>query len=249
MADNKKTPEENTRSGINPNDRDGLKRAADEILKKGGKASTSEKSAWANGDSAVSDDSTYGADITADEEALVIEEEISALQSENTDMKDRLLRLAADMENLRRRTEREVRDARAFAISGFARDMLAVSDNLRRALEHVTPDQRESADDTLKTLLEGVELTERSMHTTMERHGVRKLEPEGQKFDPNFHQAMFEVPNAEVPNNTVVQVVQAGYQIGERVLRPAMVGVAKGGPKQAAEPEPGAPNPESEKDA
>jgi molecular chaperone GrpE len=246
MADDNKTPEEPVRSTANPKDREALKRAADELLKKRGKASTEEKSAWANGGG---DDGTYGPDVSADEEALGIEEEISAIQAENTDMKDRLLRLAADMENLRRRTSREVQDARAFAISKFAADMLGVADNLRRALDHVTEEQREGADETLKNLLDGVELTEREMHATMERHGVSKLEPEGQKFDPNFHQAMFEVPNPEVPNNTVVQVVQAGYQIGGRVLRPAMVGVAKGGPKQSAEAEPGAPNPESEKDA
>jgi len=242
MADEKKTAAEDMNTNINPNDRDALKRAADDILKKGRKTNAAEKSAWAN-------DSEGEEGETSSEEAVNIGDEIAAIQAENTDMKDRLLRLAADMENLRRRTEREVRDARTFAISKFAADMLGVADNLRRALDHVTEEQREAADETLKTLLEGVELTERSMHSTMERHGVRKLEPEGQKFDPNFHQAMFEVPNPEVPNNTVVQVVQAGYQIGDRVLRPAMVGVAKGGPKQTAEAEPGAPNPESEKDA
>ncbi|MCI5077617.1 nucleotide exchange factor GrpE [Oricola sp.] len=241
MADESKTAADEARTQFNPNDREALKRAADEILKKGGKASAeAEASAWATGDAE---------ETSADTDAQGIEDEIAAIQSENADMKDRLLRLAADMENLRRRTEREVKDARAFAISSFARDMLGVADNLRRALEHVTEEQREAGDDTLKTLLEGVELTEKSMHSTMERHGVTRLEPENQKFDPNFHQAMFEVPNPEVPNNTVVQVVQAGYRIGDRVLRPAMVGVAKGGPKQTAEPEPGAPNPESEKDA
>jgi len=106
-----------------------------------------------------------------------------------------------------------------------------------------------------KALIVGVQMTERDMLSTLERHGVRKLTPEGEKFDPNFHQAMFEVPNPDVPNNTVVQVVQAGFAIGERVLRPAMVGVAKGGPKQAANAngettaEPGPPSPQDEKDA
>lgn len=243
MADENKTPEEPVRSTANPKDREALKRAADDLLKKGGKGN----SAWAKND--TEEDGTYGPDVSADEDVKDIEEEISAIQAENADMKDRLLRLAADMENLRRRTAREVQDARAFAISKFAADMLEVADNLRRALDHVTEEQREAADETLKTLLEGVELTEREMHTKMERHGVTKLDPEGQKFDPNFHEAMFEVPNPDVPNNTVVQVVQAGYQIGGRVLRPARVGVSKGGPKQAAEPEPGAPEPESENDA
>jgi len=152
-------------------------------------------------------------------------------KSENAELRDRYLRLAAEMDNLRRRTERDVRDAKAYAVAGFARDMLAVSDNLRRALEAIPAEARESGDAGFAALIEGVEMTERSMLAALERHGVKKLEPAGQKFDPNFHQAMFEVPNTEVPNNTVVQVVQAGYTIGERVLRPAMVGVAKGGPK------------------
>ncbi|GAA3058037.1 nucleotide exchange factor GrpE [Rhizobium viscosum] len=156
---------------------------------------------------------------------------LELLKAENTELRDRYLRLAAEMDNLRRRTEREVKDAKSYSVAGFARDMLAVSDNLRRAIDAIPPEARAAADAGLTTLIEGVEMTERSMLSALERHGVRKLEPVGQKFDPNFHQAMFEVPNAEVPNNTVVQVVQAGFSIGERVLRPAMVGVAKGGPK------------------
>lgn len=153
------------------------------------------------------------------------------LKAENAELRDRYLRLAADMDNLRRRTEREVKDAKSYAVAGFARDMLAVSDNLRRALDAIPAEVKASADAGLTTLIEGVDMTERSMLSALERHGVRKLDPVGQKFDPNFHQAMFEVPNPDVPNNTVVQVVQAGFSIGERVLRPAMVGVAKGGPK------------------
>lgn len=173
---------------------------------------------------------------------------LEVLKAEITDLRDQRLRMAAEMENLRRRTARDVRDAKSYAISGFARDMLQVSDNLQRALEAV-PEQAEGAvDNGLKTLIEGVELTERSMASALERHGVRKLEPKGQKFDPNFHQAMYEVPNPDVANNTVIEVVQPGYVIGERMLRPAMVGVSKGGPKELS-PEPGAPGPESEKDA
>jgi molecular chaperone GrpE len=166
------------------------------------------------------------------------------------------------MENLRRRTARDVHDARSYAIANFAREMLSVSDNLRRALDAVPADARNSADAGFRSLIEGVEITERAMLAALERHGVKKLYPEGEKFDPNFHQAMFEVPNAEVPANTVVQVVQPGYSIGDRVLRPAMVGVAKGGPKPAptveAAPtaadaggpaEPGPVNEQAEKDA
>ncbi|MEQ1952050.1 nucleotide exchange factor GrpE [Mesorhizobium sp. CN2-181] len=182
-----------------------------------------------------------------DYEALV------KLLKENEELKDRALRTVAEMENLRRRTAREIQDARAYAVANFARDMLSVSDNLRRALEAIPAEVRAAADAGLSALVEGVEMTERSMLSTLERHGVKKLDPEGEKFDPHFHQAMFEVPNPQVPANTVVQVVQPGYSIGERVLRPAMVGVAKGGPKhQAANDAPAEPGPvsgEAERDA
>ncbi|MBB3612227.1 nucleotide exchange factor GrpE [Rhizobium sp. BK602] len=173
---------------------------------------------------------------------------VELLKAENSDLRDRYLRLAAEMDNLRRRTERDVKDAKSYSVASFARDMLAVSDNLRRTLEAIPADALAAADAGLKTLVEGVDMTERSMLSALERHGVRQIEPVGQKFDPNFHQAMFEVPNTEVPNNTVVQVVQTGYTIGERVLRPAMVGVAKGGPK-AEVSEPGSNSPLDEKDA
>ena len=151
-------------------------------------------------------------------------------------LKDKVLRTLAEMENLRRRTEREVADARSYAVTNFARDVLNVADNIRRALDSVPADARATADGALKGLIDGIELTERDLGKTLERHGVKIVEPQGQKFDPNRHQAMFEVPNPEVPAGTVVQVVQAGYVIGERVLRPALVGVAKGGPKAAANP-------------
>lgn len=154
-------------------------------------------------------------------------EVLEKLLIENESLKQDILRAAADMQNLRKRTQREIADAKTFSVSNFARDMLGVSDNLRRTVE-AAPKQD---DENLKTLLEGVEMTERSMLSAMERHGVKKLDVLQKKFDPNFHQAMFEVPDKDTPNNTVVQVVQDGYIIGSRVLRPAMVGVAKGGPK------------------
>ncbi|MCB8821870.1 nucleotide exchange factor GrpE [Microvirga rosea] len=159
---------------------------------------------------------------------------VAVLEAEKAELKDKMLRLMADMENLRRRTEREIADARAYAVTSFARDMLNVADNIRRAIENVPEDARQAAEGALKGLVEGIDLTERDLLKTLERHGVKKLDPQGQKFDPNLHQAMFEVPNPEVPNGTVVQVVQSGYVIGDRVLRPALVGVAKGGPKAAA---------------
>ena len=164
-------------------------------------------------------------------------EVVVKLMKENEELKDRLLRTAADMENLRRRTAREIQDARAYAMANFARDMLSVSDDLRRALDAIPEEAKASGDAGFKALIEGVEITERSMLAALERHGVKKLTPEGEKFDPNFHQAMFEVPNPDIPANTVVQVVQSGYTIGDRVLRPAMVGVSKGGPARTAEPE------------
>jgi len=159
---------------------------------------------------------------------------VAALEAEKTDLKEKLLRALADLENMRRRTEREVADARSYAVTNFARDMLTVADNIRRALESLPPGAREAADGGLTGLIDGIELTERDLLKSLERHGVKRLDPVGQKFDPNFHQAMFEVPNPDMPSGTVVQVVQSGYAIGGRVLRPALVGVAKGGQKPAA---------------
>ena len=167
---------------------------------------------------------------------------LATLEAEKADLRDKLLRSLADVENVRRRSEREASDARTYAITGFARDMLTVADNIRRALESVPEDVRQ-AEGPMKALIEGIELTERDLLKTLERHGVRAVEPQGQKFDPHLHQAMFEVPNPEVPNGTVVQVMQTGYTIGDRVLRPALVGVAKGGPKPGvAEPDTGVPS-------
>jgi molecular chaperone GrpE len=158
---------------------------------------------------------------------------IDALNAENSQMKDRVLRTLAEMENLRRRTEREVADAKTYGVTSFARDMLTVVDNLARALEHVSPEARTNADPQIRSVIEGVELTARDLEAALGRHGVRKLDPKGQKFDPNFHQAIFEAPDETVPAGTVSQVVQSGWTIGDRVLRPAMVGVSKGGPKGA----------------
>lgn len=153
--------------------------------------------------------------------------------AESAELKDRLLRTLAEMENLRKRTQREVSDVRMYGVSGFARDLLAVADNFRRALEAVTPQLRASAEPAVKSLIEGVELTERELLKALEKNGVRQFSPRGEKFDPNVHQAMFEVPNASVPAGSVVEVVAPGYMIGDRMLRPAMVGVSKGGPKTA----------------
>ena len=150
---------------------------------------------------------------------------VEALAKEVAEAKDRVLRTLAEMENLRKRTQREVSDARTYGITAFARDVLDIADNLQRALDAVPLEAREAADPGLKALIEGVELTEKSLHKALEKNGVQKLDPLGEKFNPNFHQAMYEVPDSSVPSGTVVQVVQGGYTIGERVLRPALVTV------------------------
>lgn len=159
---------------------------------------------------------------------------IDALNAENASLKDQVLRAMADMQNLRRRTEKEIADARLYAVTNFARDMLNVADNTRRGLESVPADAHASADGAFKALIEGVELTERDLLNTLERHGIKKLDPEGERFDPNRHEALFEIENADVPSGTVLQVMQSGFVIGDRVLRPARVGVSKGGPKPQA---------------
>lgn len=157
---------------------------------------------------------------------------LAEAKREAAEYKDRVLRTLAEMENLRRRTEREVADARTYGIAGFARDVLAVADNMHRALETIDPAMREQADAKLKALIEGVELTERELLKSLEKNGVKKFSPQGEKFDPNLHQAMYEVQDAvELPGH-VAQVIQAGYMIGERMLRPALVGVVKAAPKQ-----------------
>ncbi len=156
---------------------------------------------------------------------------IAVLEAEKLELKDKLLRTLADMENLRRRTAREITDARSYGVTKFATDMVTVVDNLQRALESIPADDLVKADGAFKALIDGVELTERDMMKSLERHGVKKLEPMGQKFDPNLHQAMFEAPDNIMPKGHVMQVVQSGFTIGERSLRAAMVGVSSGSPK------------------
>ena len=156
---------------------------------------------------------------------------LEALQAENAELKDRVLRTLADMENLRRRTEREVSDAKIYGIASFARDMLTFVDNLARALEAVPTPVREAADPALQTFVEGIALTERDFVSRLVRFGVKKIEPLGKKFDPNLQEALFEIPDESVASGTVMQVVEQGFTIGDRVLRPAKVGVSRGGPK------------------
>ena len=170
----------------------------------------------------------------AEAEAALVNE-VAELAQKNAELNDRMLRLAAEMENLRKRSERELADTRTYAVTGFARDMLTATDSLSRALSMLPAEARETADGSLKSLIEGIDMTEREMQRLLAKHGVRPIEAQGEKFDPHKHQAMFEVPDPSQPEGTVVQVVQPGFSIGDRVLRPAMVGVAKGGPKPGAE--------------
>ncbi len=158
--------------------------------------------------------------------ALNAENEI--LVADNADMKDRLLRTIAEMENLRKRTAREVGEARTYAIANFARDMLGATDNLSRALSAVPKEARESGDKILDSLVEGIEMTDREMQRLLQANGVKPILALGEKFDPHKHQAMFEVPNSSEPDGTIVEEIQPGFVIGERILRPALVGIAKG---------------------
>lgn len=160
---------------------------------------------------------------------------IQNLRLENAELKDKLLRSLAEMENLRRRTEREVAEVKTYAVTSFAREMLTFADNLRRALDSVPADAREQAGEPWKGFAEGIEVTERDFLSRLARYGVKKIEPLGTKFDPHFHEALFEVPDETAPSGTVVQVIEDGYAIGERVLRPAKVGVSRGGPTAASE--------------
>jgi len=159
------------------------------------------------------------------------EARLAALEAELADHKDRLLRALAESENLRRRTERERADAQRYAVSGFAKDLLAVADNLRRALDSLPP--AEAKGDKTRSLIEGVAATERELLTAFERHALKRIDPKGERFDHNLHQAIFESEKSGLPAGTIVEVLQPGYVLHDRLLRPAMVAVAKGGPEPA----------------
>jgi len=160
-------------------------------------------------------------------------EKIAALEAEVASLKDQLLRTLAETENIRRRAQREREDTAKYAVSSFAKDLVSVADNLRRAVEAVPPEQREQ-DEALKNLLVGIEATERQLHAAFERGGIKKMEALGEPFDPNFHQVVFEVENTGKPGGTIVQVLQDGYTIHGRLLREAMVGAAKRGADEAS---------------
>jgi molecular chaperone GrpE len=155
-----------------------------------------------------------------------VEARLGTVEAELAEAKDRLLRALAETENVRRRAERERGDAARFGAANFAKDILNVADNLRRAIESVPEGQ--GGDELIRNLLQGVAATERELLAAFERHGVRRIDPVGERFDHNLHQAMFEVENTGKPVGTIVQVLQPGYVMHDRLLRPALVGVAKG---------------------
>jgi molecular chaperone GrpE len=176
------------------------------------------------------------------QEAARLAAEVDTLQGQIADLTDRLLRAHAEMDNIRKRAERDREDAAKYAISKFARDVVTVADNFERAIQAV-PTGAAELDPALKALVEGVSMTEREFLNVLERNGVKRINPKGEPFNPHQHQAMMEMQNTQVAPGTILEVYQCGYVIEERVLRPAMVVVAKGGPKPGQQPEP-APAPE-----
>lgn len=171
-----------------------------------------------------------GAAAAALHRAAELESQVAALQEELAKQKDQLLRAVAETENVRRRLENQAEERGKYAVSNFAKDILTVADNLRRALESLPAEARES-DPMAQKLAEGVELTERGLLTTLDRYGIKRIEAIGQRFDPHLHQAMMEVEDPAKPAGTVVLEMQAGYTLQDRLLRAAMVGVSRGGAK------------------
>ncbi len=166
-------------------------------------------------------------------EAELEQDPIVRLEADLTESRDRTLRLAAELENLRKRSERAEQDARKYGVSRFAEDMLSVADNLYRALDTVPAEARLDASDRMTQLVEGLDMTQKSLQTALERHGIKQINPKGEKFDHHLHQAIAQIPSTEHPNGVVAEVIQHGYSIGDRVLRAAMVAVSAGSPTQA----------------
>ncbi len=180
-----------------------------------------EKPATEDESFALQDDATNNISDDAD-----TGENQTPLEEERNELREQLLRTLADNENLRRRTERELAVAKKYGAMGFARDLMTSVDNLEKAIDLI-PESKDELDETLKNILIGVEMTGREIASVLERHAITKIQPVGEKFDYNLHQAMFEVPTNEAEPGTVIQVVQSGYQLHDRLLRPAMVGVSK----------------------
>ena len=171
-------------------------------------------------------DGLEGVPIELQQEKSSVDDRLTVLEAELADQKDRLLRALAETENVRRRAQREREDASKYAVAGFAKDLLTAADNLRRALDSFP--EAAVRDERARSLLEGVAATERELLGVFERHGIKRIDPKGERFDHNFHQAIFEVERPETPGGTIVEVLQPGYLLHDRLLRPAMVGVSKG---------------------
>jgi len=176
-------------------------------------------------------DGAAGSPEASEAEKASPEARIAEVETELADHKDRLLRALAETENVRRRAQREREDASKYAVAGFAKDLLSAVDNLRRAIESLP--ESEVKDERTRGLLDGVAATERELLGAFERHGIRRIDPKGERFDHNLHQAIFEVERPDQPSGSVIEVLQPGYVLHDRLLRPAMVGVAKGGHKPA----------------
>lgn len=174
------------------------------------------------------DDGTLDIPVTPDNFAGAdpAQQRIAELEAQASEMRDHALRAMAEAENVRKRMQREMEDSTKFAVTKFARDMLSVADNLGRALQAL-PAERDTLDPAIKAVVEGIEATERELLAIFERNGIKKIEPVGQPFNPDYHQAVMEVPTAEYPPGTVALMMMPGYLLKERLLRPAMVGVAK----------------------
>ena len=197
--------------------------AADKATSEGGSNQPVENEAT---DDAASEDvnSTTSETPPGDES----QDPLFAMTAERDELKDQLLRAMADTENMRRRSEREAANVRKYGHTPFARDLVGAIDNLARAVESA-PDNLETLDETMKSLITGIQLSWTELQTVIEKHGIKRVEPHGEKFDYNLHQAMFEVPTLDQPSGVVLEVVQHGYVLHDRLLRPAMVGVSKAG--------------------
>ncbi len=197
----------------------------DDTTREEGKFPTPEDAANSNIDGLA------GASIELENAEPTVDDRLATLEAELAEQKDRLLRALAETENVRRRAQREREDASKYAVAGFAKDLLSAADNLRRALDSLP--EAEAKDEKTRSLLAGVAATERELLGVFERYGIKRIDPTGERFDHNLHQAIFEADRADQPSGTVVEVLQPGYVLHERLLRPAMVGVAKGGTKPA----------------
>jgi molecular chaperone GrpE len=199
-----------------------LKDAADELLKR------AKQDAKADAESDMSDE--FADEVEEEAVPQTPQNQILILEAEKEEMRDQLLRTLAEMENIRKRSERQVLDARIYAVEKFAGDLLSVSDNLARALQALSDEDRAALSEAGKNLFDGIEMTEKELHTAFGRHGVTEIAAEpGDTFDPNVHQAVSNIPSGQ-PNGTIAALFQNGWKIGERTLRAAMVAVSAGAP-------------------